>query len=143
MIDSGTSVKHSLATSILSNRLIMYGLIGGGASAVDVGLFVLLHEFYEWGAIASHSVSIPVSAGFSFILNAYLNFKTTDKLFQRLISFLIVVGLGYLLGVAIIALVEIAMIGGGTIGKLISLPFVFFFQYFLNSKISFKSSVNA
>ena len=122
---------------LFESRLGLYLLIGGTASAIDVGVFIYLYEIVGISAIASHSVSIPLSAIFSFSLNAILNFKKTDKLLFRFASFSMVVLIGYLLGVAIIWFVENLLGLNGTIGKILSLPFVFFLQFYLNSKISF------
>jgi putative flippase GtrA len=113
-------------------------VIGGIASAIDVGLFVLLYEVVGISAIIAHSISIPISAIYSFFCNAVFNFRTTDKILSRFLSFSVVVALGYGLGVLIIYFVESNTALGGTFGKLLSLPAVFFFQYFLNSRISFK-----
>lgn len=124
---------------ILNSHLAKYFIIGGMASAIDVGVFILLYEFLDFSAIASHSVSIPLSALYSFTLNAFLNFKATDKLLLRLLSFSIVVFLGYLLGAFVIWIVESLLGFNGTIGKLVSLPLVFIFQYYLNAKISFRT----
>lgn len=123
---------------LFGSQMGKYLVIGGMASALDVGVFVLLYEFVGFSAIASHSISIPLSAIYSFTCNAFLNFKKTDKLLLRFFSFSVVVFLGYLLGAAVILLVDDVMGFGGTIGKLASLPLVFFFQYFLNARISFR-----
>ncbi len=123
---------------LFESRMGLYLIIGGMASAIDVGVFVYLYEFIGLSALASHSISIPLSAIYSFTCNAYLNFKKTDKLLFRFLSFAIIVALGYLLGAGIILLVDDILQFGGTIGKLLSLPFVFLFQFYLNSKISFR-----
>ena len=123
---------------LFESRLGLYLLIGGTASAIDVGVFIYLYEFIGLSAIASHSVSIPLSAIFSFTLNAVFNFKKTDLIILRFISFSVVVWLGYLLGALIIWIVDDVLLLGGTVGKIVSLPFVFFFQFYLNSKISFR-----
>ncbi len=122
----------------LESRLGLYLLIGGVASAIDVGVFVYLYELVGLSAIASHSVSIPLSALFSFSMNAVFNFKKTDMILLRLLSFAIVVFLGYLLGASIIWVIDDVLRLGGTTGKIVSLPFVFFFQYYLNAKVSFR-----
>ena len=124
--------------SVLSNKLLMYFLIGGVASAIDVGLFILLYEWFGTSALVAHSISIPVSALYSFTCNAVFNFRTTDRIVSRFLSFSTIVALGYGLGALIIWLVVTYTGFGGTIGKLASLPAVFFFQFFLNSRISFK-----
>ncbi len=130
----------SRGTALLENKLVAYFLIGGVASVIDVGLFLLLHEVFEIRALVAHSISIPVSALYSFICNAFFNFRTVDKLFRRAASFAIVVGLGYLLGAGVIAIVESQTSLGGSVGKIISLPLVFAFQFYVNSRISFRSS---
>ena len=114
-----------------------YFIIGLIAASIDILVFLFLHEYIYLPALISHSISIPISAVFSFICNAFLNFKKTDFLFYRFLSFLIIVATGYLLGAFIILVAEFLNFGG-TMGKLISLPFVFFLQYFLNSRISFR-----
>lgn len=125
--------------SVLSNKLLMYFLIGGVASVIDVGLFIILYEWIGTSALVAHSISIPVSAIYSFTCNAVFNFRTTDRILSRLISFSTVVALGYGLGALIIWMVVSYTGFGGTVGKLMSLPAVFFFQFFLNSRISFKA----
>ena len=130
---------NQIKNTLFGTQIGRYFLIGGMASAIDVGVFIVLHEFLDFSAIASHSISIPISAIYSFTLNAFLNFKTTDKLLLRFISFSIVVMLGYLLGALVIWFTENFLGLSGTIGKIISLPLVFVFQYFLNAKISFRN----
>jgi putative flippase GtrA len=131
-------IESGLMQSLLNNRLFMYALIGGSASAIDVGIFVFMYEWLGSPALLAHSVSIPVSALFSFGLNAVFNFRKTDKLLARFLSFAVIVAMGYALGAGIIWSVEEWTTWGGTVGKLLSLPVVFVFQYFLNSRISFR-----
>jgi len=118
--------------------MLAYFFIGGIAASIDLGTFVFLYELVGLTAVISHSVSVPVSAIFSFLCNAFFNFRKTDLLLFRSILFFAVVALGYLLGVAIIILIGDILQLGGTIGKLFSLPFVFLFQFYLNSKVSFR-----
>jgi len=120
------------------SRLFMYGLIGGVASLIDVGLFVLVHELVGASALIAHSISIPVSAAYSFVGNAWFNFRTTDRLPGRAASFAIVVALGYALGAFVIMVFVNHTSLGGTIGKLVSLPLVFVLQFVLNSQFSFR-----
>lgn len=124
----------------MSSRLGLYVIIGGVASLIDVGVFILLYEWVGLAALVSHSISIPLSAIYSFTCNAFLNFKTTDRLLWRFLSFSVVVFLGYLLGAGVIWLIEQLTPFGGTVGKIVSLPLVFIFQFYLNSKISFRAS---
>jgi len=127
----------SLLQDIDQNKFVGYIFIGGFAVSIDVGVFLFLHELIGIKALISHSVSVPTSAIFSFSANAFLNFKKTDLLFYRFVSFSIVIGMGYLLGVLIIFITDNVLQLGGTIGKLGSLPFVATLQFYLNSTITF------
>ena len=131
-------VVRSTANLLLSSRFAIYLLIGGVATVIDIGLFLILHEVMGVSAILSHSISVPISALYSFICNAVFNFKKTDKLLLRAASFSIVVFLGYLLGALFVYVFENWTGLGGSIGKIVSLPFVVVLQFVLNAKISFQ-----
>ena len=133
-----TDSQVNLLQDIAQNKFITYLFIGGFAASLDVGIFVFLHELINIKSLISHSISVPISAIFSFSANAYFNFKKSDLLFYRFISFSIVIGIGYLLGILIIFVIDNVLQLGGTIGKLVSLPFVVTLQFYLNSKITFK-----
>ena len=128
----------NLLKYFVESKMLAYLFIGGISASIDLGTFVFLYELVGLTAVISHSVSVPISAIFSFLCNAFFNFRKTDLLLFRSISFLTVVVLGYLLGVAIIIFVGDILQLDGTIGKLVSLPFVFLFQFYLNSKVSFR-----
>ena len=128
----------NLLKYFVKSKMLAYFFIGGIAASIDLGVFVFLYELIGLTAVISHSVSVPASAIFSFLCNAFFNFRKTDLLLFRSISFLTVVAMGYLLGIVIIVLVGDTLQLGGTIGKLVSLPFVFLFQFYLNSKVSFR-----
>ena len=129
----------NLPKSIIKSKIVPYFLIGICAACIDVGIFIFIYEMVGLTALISHSISVPISAIFSFLCNAFLNFKKTDFLLFRFISFLTVIVAGYLLGAAIIVFIDNFLQLGGRIGKLTSLPFVFFLQFYLNSKISFRN----
>ena len=133
-----TDSQVNLLQDIAKNKFVTYLFIGGFAASIDVGIFIFLHELIEIKSLISHSISVPISAIFSFSANAYFNFKKSDLLFYRFISFSIVIGIGYLLGILIIFFIDNVLQFGGTIGKLVSLPFVATLQFYLNSKITFK-----
>ena len=133
-----TLSETALARRLRDHRLFMYAVIGAVASAIDVGLFVLLYEWVGLPALVAHSISIPVSAACSFGANARYNFRTTDRLPMRAGSFAVVVALGYGLGALVIWLFASQTPFGATAGKLVSLPLVFLFQFSLNSRISFR-----
>lgn len=129
----------SFAASVLSQHphLIKYVVIGGAASAIDVGLFLFIYNVLETSIFVAHSISVPVSVLFSFSVNARHNFRTDDYLLARLASFVTVCAIGYGVGYAITAGIA-AMTFDGNIGKVVSLPFVFALQYLLNSQVTFR-----
>lgn len=133
-----TDSQKNILLGITENRLLAYLFIGAFASSLDVGIFIFLSEWIGITPLICHSISVPISAIFSFSCNAYLNFKKTDLLLSRFFSFSTIIGSGYLLGLLIIFVIDNVLQLGGTIGKLTSLPFVVALQFYLNSKITFK-----
>ncbi len=131
-------LKGTLAKLWIQQRnLILYAFIGGSAVAVDVGLFTLLNQVMGWRALVANAVSVPVSVVWSFVLNATINFKTTDVILARLASFSVVSGIGFAASQAIIWAAEAAGVSG-FVAKLLSLPLVFVLQYFLNTRLTFR-----
>lgn len=124
-----------------NETLVKYALIGGTASAIDVILFFILFNFIGTSELLAHSISVPTSVLFSFVINARHNFKTEDYYFLRMASFFIVCIIGYAAGYAVILAVQSAFADaalGANIGKIASLPVVFIIQYIMNSKITFR-----
>jgi dolichol-phosphate mannosyltransferase len=117
-------------------HLLKYLLIGATASMIDVMLFLLIYNVIGASALVAHSISVPASVLFSFIVNARHNFKTSDHMALRLLSFVIVCTIGYLSGFGVIELCRQQGIDAN-IGKFLSLPVVFAIQYVLNSRITF------
>jgi putative flippase GtrA len=119
--------------------LVKYFLIGATASAIDVLLFMLLHVGLGTTPLFAHSISVPAAVIFSFVVNARHNFRVSDHLVLRLLSFVAVCVVGYLAGYGVI----VAAVWAGasaTVGKFLSLPVVFVVQYILNSRITFRGS---
>lgn len=81
----------------------MYLLIGGGAAILDFGTFFLLeknlvHVAPELASIFGQLVGFM----FSFFFNTFGNFKRTDKLFKRFLSFFGVTLFGMIISTVII-----------------------------------------
>ena len=116
---------------------VLYSLIGLLAALLDLVLFYLFYEVLFFQLMASNAFSVATAALFSFLCNAYFNFKKSDFLFLRLLSFMMAALVGYWLGLLIIYIGVEHTLLSATQSKVLSLPFVFFSQYFLNSKFSF------
>lgn len=119
--------------------LAKYVLIGATASAIDVILFMALYSGLGTTPLFAHSISVPVAILFSFAVNARHNFRVSDHLALRLLSFVAVCVVGYLAGYAVIVAAVQAGASAG-LGKIVSLPVVFVVQYVLNSKITFRGA---
>jgi len=117
---------------------IKYLLIGIIASSIDVILFWLFYNILHQDIFFSNAISVSSAALFSFAINSLYNFKKSDKVFLRLISFVLVIILGYFSGVYFILLLINFFEIKAVIAKLLSLPLVFLLQYFLNSSVSFR-----
>jgi len=116
---------------------VLYSLIGLLAALLDLVLFYLFYEVLFFQLMASNAFSVATATLFSFLCNAYFNFKKSDFLFLRLLSFMMAALVGYWLGLVIIYIGVEHTLLSATQSKVLSLPFVFFSQYFLNSKFSF------
>ena len=120
------------------HEFVNYLLIGIIASSIDVILFWLFFDIFQEDVSFANAISVSFSALFSFTVNSLYNFKKSDKVFLRLLSFIMVITVGYFAGLYLI-LFLINFVGiEAVVSKLISLPVVFLIQYFLNSSISFR-----
>ena len=124
-------------------HLVKYLVIGATAAAIDLGLFLILHNAAGFAPLEAHSVSVPVAVVFSFTCNARHNFRTTDRIALRFASFITVAFVGYLVGTAVIQVVHGGLGFSANIAKALSLPLVFAVQYLLNSRVSFRKAAGA
>ncbi len=123
-------------------KLLLYGIIGGGAVIVDVGLFWLMDRDSDSIGItvAKNGIAILAAMIYSFTLNAYLNFKTTDGLVKRFFSFAFVTSCGFLVSAAMLWLMANVLGMDRLLVKNLTLPVVFVLQFTLNSKFTFKQA---
>ena len=123
----------------LIRQMFLYGLIGGLAAAIDFVLFFLLNDVLQLYWLVANFISVYTGVTVSFLLNTYFNFKKTDKLLKRGISFYAIgtVGMGLSelimwLGVDVLNQKEIIV-------KLVSVFLVAAFQFVLNKLITYRS----
>lgn len=120
--------------------LSFYCLIGISGVAIDAGVFYLLLLIPFWQTYYLFANIISVSCGITnnFILNAFFNFRKTDRLKHRFICFFSTGILGLIFGSLIIYLLynffEIDIL----ISKIVSIAFVTIIQFLLNSFVSFR-----
>ncbi|WP_168916555.1 GtrA family protein [Microcella flavibacter] len=120
--------------------LVRYLVIGGGAVVLDVGLFLLADRVFGWHPLLSNTFSTGVAMVASFLANSFGNFRVTDRLWLRFLSFAAVTGAGWLLSTAIIWIaVDVAGLDP-VVAKILTLLPVVALQYSLNKKITFAPS---
>ncbi len=119
-------------------HLIRYSCIGVLCATVDFLLFTSLMRWTGGDYQLINVVSVCVAISLSFLLNAYLNFKRTDRLFKRFCTFFSVGLLGLLISaIALYILVDLLLLST-TYAKLISIVFVTLVQFTLNRLYSFR-----
>lgn len=120
-------------------QFLLYSIIGVGALVIDVAIYAALTIGLGWHPLLAHSLSTPVAAVASFLANSHINFKVTDRALLRFVSFAVVAGIGYLVSTAIIGVGIGFFAFDPLVAKAISLPVVLVLQFWLNTRITFKS----
>ena len=128
------------------HELLLYGFIGGGAVAIDLGLFFILVSAYKtdatWYLYFANILAIAVAVVYSFTLNSVFTFKTRDNLLRRFMSFAAVSCFGISFSSVLLYLGIIVGIDPN-LAKIISLPFIFIVQFVLNNLITFRKKERA
>jgi len=118
-------------------KLLVYFSTGVSAAVLDVLVYIWLYTVVQFPAYIATSISVALAVVYAFTINAFLNFKTSDVLIRRFLSYALISGAGLALSaVVLVLLVDMAGFNGLVI-KLLTLPAVFFLQYTLNRHYSF------
>lgn len=119
----------------------LYVFIGLSAVVVDYGAFFVLHNKFHWNAIAATAISVFMATVYAFFLNAYFNFRKTDRLFMRFLSYFAVSGTGLLISMLILFFFSHRSGFDPNIVKAVSIPFIVGLQYVLNVFVSFSQTL--
>lgn len=123
-------------------KIILYGIIGGGAVIIDVGLFWTIDATTNISVVVNNAISIFIAMIYSFLMNAFFNFRTRNGLLLRFVSFAAVTSFGFIVS-SIMLWVLSEMVGiNSVIVKNLTLPVVFIVQFSLNSRFTFKQTTN-
>lgn len=146
---SGNSKGMDISALFKFRQAVLYGFIGLSAVVVDYAIFFVLHNTFQWNAIAATAASVSLATIYAFLLNAYLNFQKTDRLLIRFVSYFAVSGTGLLISILILFFFSHRSGFNPNIVKAVSIPFIVGLQYVLNVFVSFsqtfferKASVN-
>ena len=118
-------------------QLVRYTLIGGSGVALDLVVFLLLHNTAGLDEQVANAVSTTLAITNNFVLNARFTFERRDRIVMRFLRFYAV----GLTGIALTNLLFLALTDGlGVDANLVkagSLPLVLALQFVLNRKWSF------
>lgn len=118
-------------------NFILYGLIGGTCAGIDFVIYTVLC-YFECNHLISNIISTHCGIFCSFLLNSYVNFKVSDKLFRRFLSFYAIGLLGLALSEGMLYLMVDMGAMNKIIAKLITVFVVALVQFFMNKFITFK-----
>ncbi len=121
-------------------RVILYFIFGCTAASVDLAIYLILFNIVHIAAVISTIISISLATIVGFTLNALINFKVTDKLLLRFLSYASVSGVGMAISSAMLYIFHDLHGFDGNLIKIISLPIIFLVQYILNTVVSFRKA---
>ena len=131
-------------------QFLLYCVIGATCTCIDLGIFSALvrtgvlkplltdtkiHDYQ-----VANLISYTCGTVCSFFLNAHFNFRMTDRMAQRLVSFLIVGLVGYLVSAGLLHVLVEHFELNTYLSKAATLVVVVLIQYNLNKLISFRKA---
>jgi putative flippase GtrA len=122
-------------------QFIVYSLIGFSGVLIDLTLFYLLFSIFQIEKNTANILSTTTGITNNFLWNAFSNFKVTDKLAKRFLSFYTVGIIGILITMLIFYMFVDIFKFDTFLVKTASIFIVVFVQYNLNKTISFKTNV--
>ncbi len=148
-------IDSAISQAKKQKAFILYILIGFTGLALDLISFVFMIRVLKMNELIANPISMTVGIVNNFLWNAFLNFKKTDRLLSRFMSFYAVglfgimignfflwffngvigVQVGQLLGFFSGILVKFQL----EIVKAVSIVVIAIIQFFLNKRFSFKS----
>jgi putative flippase GtrA len=131
-------MERILQLSQKYQQLIVYGVIGMSGATLDFLAYLFLYQVVNIPPPIASFISVTLGITNNFILNSRFNFRVSNKLLQRFISFYSIGLVGALVSALLIALLQHFQIGP-TAAKLITIPPIVLGQYIFNKRISFRS----
>lgn len=122
-----------------NEKLIKYAFCGGFGVLSDILVYSLLIYFvvnYQFANALGYLTGTLIS----FFLNRQHTFKLKNKVWTRLVKFMLVAFVGYLSSALLLHILIDDVGFDAIIAKLITLLFVLFTQFYLNKQFTFKAS---
>jgi putative flippase GtrA len=118
--------------------MFLYGIIGGLCACLDAVIFKLLYDNTGINEYVINIISVNAGIITSFILNTKFNFRPTDKMGRRFLSFYAIGVTGLLLSQGILYTGEYLKIEVFSV-KVASIFIVALYQFLLNKFITFRT----
>lgn len=130
-------MNELLKNKKLLKEIMLYCIIGGTSSIIDSVVYYILTRSVTFDEFLSNFISVNIGITISFLLNTFINFKKSDKLFKRAVSFYTVgyFGLGLSMLILYIGVHSLEM--NDMIVKLGSIFIVAAFQFVLNKLVTY------
>ncbi len=119
-------------------EFVVYGLIGGSGVTLDCLVFAGLVYGAGWHYQLANAVSVSCGICNNFFLNAFLNFRRTDRLWLRFLSFYCVGLLGLGVSAALLWLFVGVLGWPELLSKLVIIFVVTVLQFTLNKCVTFR-----
>ena len=127
-------------TLLQKKQFLLYCVIGASGVTLDFGIYSLLVKTRLLDYQAANAVGYSGGTLLSFILNARFNFRVTDKIPLRLISFFSIAFLGWLVSAGLLFLLIGRFGFDKYLSKFATLIVVVLLQYNLNRLLSFRKA---
>lgn len=121
-----------------SRQLIFYGMIGCMGASLDFIIFWVLTNRGGLHYQISNFIGVLFGITNNFVLNAFFNFKTTDRLLVRFVSFLGIGLTGWGMSAGLLRVFIGRMGMENAYAKLLTIFFVTAVQFVLNKFITFR-----
>lgn len=129
-------IKQIIKKYPILKEIFLYGIIGALSAGLDSCTYIGLRRM-NIKLYTANFISINLGITLSFFLNTYFNFKRTDKICKRAISFYSIGYIGLMLSMLILFIGTNLLQRNETITKLCSVVIVAVFQFVLNKLITF------
>ena len=121
-------------------QFLLYCVIGASGVTLDFGIYSLLVKTRLLDYQAANAAGYSSGTLLSFILNARFNFRVTDKIPLRLLSFFSIAFLGWLVSAGLLHLLIGRFDFDKYLSKLATLIVIVLLQYNLNRLLSFRKA---
>lgn len=122
----------------LIRQVLLYGIIGGSCALLDLLLFALMYKSLSVNEFIANVVSVHIGITMSFMLNRKFNFKKTDRVLFRAVSFYLTGLFGLVMSEGLLWLGTICLNFAVIPIKIASVIVVAGTQFIINKSIAFR-----